>query len=252
MTPSDSTAALKNSGDMILGELKQQKWLLIFFGIVLIVLASFNLHKLTEVKSVKTAPPGSPVVVRGGSVEGRAPIPNGSNAGWTSVTTNPPMLQTVAQYDASYLSLAGVVPKGGSIAGQYTASGLTNNWKITLFFRDKNGQDPGDAAKKLFICSDQNCDASGALANNSYIYLVSDKNGDFSPEAQLDGYDIQRYDLRADPNGCQGPNGTGRGTPCNHLVRVKVEPAPTWSDGSTTSVFKCPAGECDVYVGLYP
>jgi hypothetical protein len=209
--------------------------------------------KVIQFIKLKASPPNPPVVVRGGSVDGRAPIPNGSNAGWTSVSAATPTLHTVATYNANYLSLAGVIPKGGSLVGQYSASGLTNNWKVTLIFRDRQGKDPGDsAAKKLFLCSDQNCDASGALANNTFIYMVSDNHGNFSPEAQLDGYDIQRYDLNADPNGCEGPYGSGRGTPCNHLVRVKVDGVPQWNDGSTTTVFQCPAGECDVDVGSYP
>jgi hypothetical protein len=217
------------------------------------LLVGVAIVKAIQYIRAKAVSPNAPVVVRGGSVETRAPIPNGSTAGWTSVAAATPTLRTVGSYDANYLSLDGVVPKGGSLVGKYSASGLTNNWKVTLVFRDRKGQDPGDsAAPKLFLCSDQNCDATGSLANNTSIYVVSDNHGNFSPEAQLDGYDIQRYDLNADPNGCEGPYGNGRGTPCNHIVRVKVEGIPQWNDGSTTSVFQCPAGECDVYIGSYP
>lgn len=200
------------------------------------LLVGAALGRLLVAAAAAPPPPNAPVVVRGGSVDGRAPIPNGSNNGWQTVTNSPPTLQTVATYNASSLYLDGVIPKGGSSASQYSVSGLTTNWKITLFFRDSG------STAKLLLCSNQNCDASGPLSASTNIYLESDGKGSFTPEGPLDGYDVQRYDLN-------NPSECASGNKCNHPGSVKVEGVSKWSDNSTVFDFTCRAGECDIYVG---
>jgi hypothetical protein len=205
------------------------------------------------ITSKNNAAPNPPVIITGGSVEGRVPIPSGQNSGWTVVTASAPTLQTVGSYDASVLSLNGVALTQGGTTGQYYATNLPNNWTVTLFFRDNNGNGSGKNAKTLTISAKTN---SGATApNNSFILLTSDGNGDFSPEGSIDGYDIQRYDLKPDSTGCMQATSGVQNRKCNHVIKVEVQGVSTWSVVGTTSTVKnpqdfyCTAGACDIYVG---
>lgn len=189
-----------------------------------------------------------PVVVRGGSVEGIAPT-GGSGAGWnqTSATT----LQTAYSYDVSVLSLDGVALTSGGPTGQYSATGLPNTWKVTLFFRDNNGNDPGANAKTLALSAS----TDPAAPNKSFVALTSDGKGDFTPEGAIDGYDIQRYELKPDDKGCMKPSANGeRNRKCDHVIRVEVQGVSIWTAGTGSAVsnpadFYCIAGECDIYIG---
>lgn len=237
--------------------------LTIGFGIVIAVLLGILIAKsfTANLSSPAPGPPppsGPPVVIRGGSVYGIAPPPSGQTYGWSpnpaSSSPPPQTLTSLAQFDDSYLALDGVALKKGGPVGQYSISGLKNNWKVVLVFRDKNGNDPGDNnAKKLSICSAQDCDSSSTLTSTS-IYLTGDGSGAFyqsDPVAlPTDGDDIRRYDLNADRNGCTDSDGKGRHTKCNHLVRIEVFGVGTWSNGTANpSTFYCPNGACDIYAG---
>lgn len=185
-----------------------------------------------------------PVVIRGGSVEGIAPT-GGSGAGWnqTSATT----LQTVNSYDVSVLSLDGVAQTSGGPTGQYSATNLSNNWIVTLYFRDSNGNPT--TAKKLTIST------SPDTPSKSFIVLTGDGSGEFTSEGIIDSHDIQRYDLTPDPTGCLQPlNGKARNRKCNHVGEIQVQNVPSWLDGTSSPVpnptyFYCPVGDCDVYIG---
>jgi hypothetical protein len=197
--------------------------------------------------------PNPPIIITGGSVEGRVAIPSGQNSGWTP-TASPPTLKTVSSYDASVLSLNGVALTPGGTLGQYSATGLSNNWRVTLFFRDNNGNDAGNNAKTLTISA--KTDSATPPPNKSFILLTGDGNGEFSPQGPIDGYDFWRYDLKPDSTGCMQVTSSGvQNRKCNHVIRVRVQGVSTWTAGNTTTPqanptdFYCTAGACDIYVG---
>jgi hypothetical protein len=264
MAPSDHGTAPSNSGNVITRSEFVALKLFAFTGggiglvSILLTLASIAHHGVVYFFPFGQPPPiSTPIVVRGGSVE------LFSNKPWTQTTTGTSPLQTSASTTIlSSLSLDGVIPKGGNTPQQYSATGLTANWVVTLTFRNKAGLFPAstDPIKTLSICTNLDnsgeCSSVGNLTGTS-LYVVGDGSGSFgysssvngSSSTTIDSYDIRRYDLNSDPNACSDVNGSARDTPCNHLAGITVAGISQWDDGATVTTFRCLVGACDIYVG---
>jgi hypothetical protein len=224
MTPSDPTAALKNSGDMILGELKQQKKLLIVFGIVLVGLVALTAYTVYVVESLTTTTPGSPIVVRGGSVE------IDSSLGWGSVSSQ--YTTFVAMSPPLNLYLDNATPADGLPNGAYPLP-LNNNWKVILTFADS----PSDPQQhSISLCSNSSCD----LSNDSpfpipQVVAMGDPDGKWSTKFYKNNsngtiaYTVQH---------CHGQSVSGE-SPCNHISHIKIEAGSLRDPGSSLD-YSCP------------
>src|SRR5579871_580537 len=100
-------------------------------------------------------PDDSPVVVRGGSVEGL-----GATA-WQKISSNPEVWE-LQGVDTTTVSMDGVIPSGTTTVQSVSASSLTTDWSLTLSFRDQGDHDNTDY--QLQICTNPSCSTTGPLS----------------------------------------------------------------------------------------
>jgi len=208
-------------------------------------------------------PTHAPVVVRGGSVEFLAPLDAHDGPGWASTATNRE-ITTTQSVDTSKLSLSGVKPVGGTLA-EYTASGPSTDWKITLVYRNSTGDEPdpgntdddNDPQKvKLYMCSADGCTTNPYSGSQKVYVYDKDNIANVSPDVDqlfaLDKNDLKRYSLKSCTNPIDGPNSY-----CNHLVVIRIKGFDHFVSDTGVMVscannvcrFKCRAGLCDIGVG---
>ncbi len=116
---------------------------------------------------------------------------------------------------------------------------ITNNWAITLTFRDVNGNlEPNST---MMICSSPSCLVDGNQVASSDVYLVDDsgKHGKFKKTSVRN----MRYD-RLSPDYCSNVSR------CNHIAQITVATAPSPAIPFTQG---CPTtgpndGKCYVYL----
>ena len=182
-----------------------------------------------------------------------------SGSQWTpNVGGNPNIASTTVTSNAvlTKLSIDGVTTVRGTLptitetAGE-TGTALTNNWYVSLIFRDSGGS-------TLQICPYVNnnvCSASGSLHGETTLYLVGDGNGTFKIDndgtgkpIQIDGQYLLRYELTSCDDGT-----TGDHTKCNHILRVaaNLDGVSKWDDKDpvNTTTLWCYAGQCDIGIG---
>lgn len=189
---------------------------------------------------IRLPPTSAPVVVRGGSVEFRAP-------GWYSTSAGEleTDLSIVTKNDT--LSIGGIVWTGTTTpVVAYSATNLTTNWKVALTMRNSGGFE--DPVQELDLCSAQDCNtdpSQGLEQGTVYVqYKGDDPASAFTDVGPFDNTDIQRFDL----GHCAG-HAPGRDTTCNHIFRVRVSGILHWDGGDTHVDFQCKAGQCDIGVG---
>lgn len=171
-------------------------------------------------------PTNAPIVVRGGSVKAFC---HNHGCTWSNATngrsTDPGTLTTIYLEDTD--------------VGETTIN-TTQDWQITLIFRDADGTSPSPGQEKLFICTHG---ASGtctftASAPGSTVYLLGDPGG-FLQDDQVDNPRV-RYNM-------DSKCGAASATPdskCNHIHTILVD-----EKGKPTQRFRCPDGECGIGLG---
>jgi hypothetical protein len=259
MTPSDPTAALKNSGDMILGELKQQKRLLIVFGIVLIGLVALTAYTVYVVKSLTTTTPGSPIVVRGGAMtvftNAGIWVPQSQNKKDTSFCVN--LSKNPSSISITYENQ--LDPSGNPVT--QTSSNLSVPWTLNIL-----GHDPDDLSdpknpnqhdgKKAstngisFVSQSHACDNS---ASHPYsIVMSSIRQNENAPVGfymlKLPMGSAWTDSLRFwDGSGNSNPN-SPKGVDDEEFRERMQSIAITPANGGTSSTYQCPDGECVVSI----
>jgi hypothetical protein len=226
MTPSDPTAALKNSGDMLLGELKRQRLVLISLGVVLIGVLAAVIYTAYVASSLQKTPTGSPIVVRGGSVE------IDSTLGWEQSSVSSQYNTLVAMSPPLNLYLENATPADGLPNGAYPLP-LNNNWKVTLTFAD-SPKDPQQHS--ISLCSNSSCN----LGNDSpfpipQVVAMGDPDGKWSTKFYKNNsngtiaYTVQH---------CHGQSVSDE-SPCNHISHIKIEAGSLRNPGSSLD-YSCP------------
>lgn len=179
----------------------------------------------------------SPVTVRGGSV-----ILRGTTCQQSQTTCTIPLGEP-----ANHIVLHGVQPiKSDSDPGDQDNSPMSvtlnpsNNWIVTLSFRDPDGARE-DNHKLLKLCtSDNQCKSTAGSVGNT-LYLLGDGTGAFNSLSRRDR-DGARYDLTA---ACSTDMNPGHDSPCNHIHTVTVQTAAN----PAGTRYHCIDGECTISVG---
>jgi hypothetical protein len=189
---------------------------------------------------IRIPPTNAPVVVRGGSVEFRAP-------GWYSTGASELETDLSITSHNDTLSIGGVVVMGTARpVFAHSATNLTANWKVVLTMRNSGGLE--DPLQELDLCSAQDCNtdpSQGLEQGTVYVqYKGDDRTSAFTDVGPFDNTDIQRFDL----GHCAG-HAPGRDTACNHIFRVRVIGVQQWDDTDNHFDFQCKAGQCDIGVG---
>lgn len=134
------------------------------------------------------------------------------------------------------------------MAGSYSLSGISTNWKITIHFRHADGSDDknNNNHNRILLCTlitNNQCVTGGTLTPGTlYLLRESSTGGNFNDDNSLDGFARERYDLQS----CDSSTSGVRDSKCNHVAAYEVEGIPSWSGYSP---FHCQAGECDIGVG---
>jgi len=195
-----------------------------------------------------SAPNDSPVTVRGGSAEALTADawtqPDAANHPWVWEDTNTPTTRIVIE--GKY---------NGTYAVYTTSTQISQNWTMTLYFRDKNDNPDTSDNNYLTICtylSSYSCSNTGTFSGNA-LYLVAvsqnpkqfhlDLSNTAAGDTTIDGYSLLRFDVRT----CGSDGGTH--TRCNHLKEIDVAGTGATIAGTSSSFdtsYKCPAGGCDI------
>lgn len=207
-------------------------------------------HAIPSGGPTKSVPNNAPVMVRGGSLIFR------SQNLWNQGSSSKIYKTTVSNADLKKLSVDGVTKTQGvrptitETAGENGAL-LTNNWYMTLIFRDSGGS-------TLQICpyvSNNACSASGSLSGETTLYLVGDGNGTFTIDTDHSGNPIQvdgQYLLHYDLNSCSDGS-SGEHTKCDHILQVNatLSGVTNWDSGDliAATTLWCYVGQCNVGIG---
>lgn len=196
-----ATSGQGDSMETIARSLQSLKLLMIFFGIIIsVLLVIITIRSFTTNLAPSQPPPGPPIIVRGGSIDGHSP------KGWSSVFSCDSSVVDPAEYCAAIPNgYSYVLSSTGFNSAVSPAIGNTQSW--TILITDMTSDGKPNSNEGILLCDNAACNPASPHPDLQHVYIKpydeqgSEWEGKPSPDLHIrdksdhcgDSYDASKH-----------------------------------------------------------